>query len=119
MRRTFRNSRPSWTCSPARHCRATSSSRWALEISGRSPMNWFSGLEGICRRDVPLAEHTWYGLGGPARWFFTPQSEDELGAVLCRCAQHAIPWHVLGRGANVLVRDEGFAGAVIKLGWDA
>lgn len=81
-------------------------------------MNWFSGLEGVCRLDVPLAEHTWYGLGGPARWFFTPHTEDELGAVLQRCAQHAIPWRVLGRGANVLVRDQGFPGAVIKLAWD-
>jgi len=47
-------------------------------------MSWCSGLEDICRRDVPLSEHTWYGLGGPARWFVTPRSEDELATVLAR-----------------------------------
>lgn len=81
-------------------------------------MNWFSGLEGICQLEVPLAEHTWYGLGGPARWFFTPHTEEQLGAVLERCAQNAIPWHILGRGANVLVRDRGVDAAVIKLSWE-
>jgi UDP-N-acetylmuramate dehydrogenase len=78
-------------------------------------MNWFSGLEGMCRTDVLLSEHTWYGLGGPARWFFSPENEERLGAVVRRCIEHAIPWRILGRGANIVVRDAGFAGAVITL----
>lgn len=85
-------------------------------------MSWCSGLEDICRSDVPLSEHTWYGLGGPARWFVTPRSEDELVQVLARCAAQAIPWRILGRGANVLVRDAGVDAAVIHLtgpAWDS
>ena len=85
-------------------------------------MSWCSGLEDICRRDVPLSEHTWYGLGGPARWFVTPRSEDELATVLARCAAQAVPWRILGRGANVLVRDAGVDAAVIHLtgrAWEA
>ncbi len=78
-------------------------------------MHWYSGLEAICQPEVPLAPHTWYGLGGPARWLLAPRSEDELATILRRCAEHHVPWRVLGKGANVLVRDEGFAGAVIKL----
>ncbi len=78
-------------------------------------MPWYSGLEPICRPEIPLAEYTWYGLGGPARWFLTPRDEAELAAVLQRCTEHDVPWRVLGRGANVIVRDEGFAGAVIHL----
>lgn len=84
-------------------------------------MTWFNGLEAICQTDARLAEHTWYGLGGPARWLFTPRNEDELAALVQRCAAASIPWRVLGRGANVLVRDTGFDGAVIKLSapfWD-
>jgi UDP-N-acetylmuramate dehydrogenase len=78
-------------------------------------MSWFSGLEGMCRTDVLLSAHTWYGLGGPARWFFTPEDELQLGAVVRRCIENSIPWHILGRGANILVRDAGFDGAVITL----
>lgn len=78
-------------------------------------MDWFNDFEAICQADVPLAEHTWYRLGGPARWLLTPRDEEELAAVLRHCAARNVPWRVLGRGANVLVRDTGFNGAVIAL----
>ncbi len=78
-------------------------------------MHWLAGLERISATDAPLAELTWYGLGGPARWLLSPGCEEELATILRRCAQHDIDWRVLGRGANVLVRDEGFDGAVIRL----
>lgn len=79
----------------------------------------FTDLEPSCRTDVPLAEHTWYGLGGAARWFYTPRGEAELCALLARFRTSGMPWRILGRGANVLVRDQGFDGAVIKLVGDA
>lgn len=85
-------------------------------------MNWYAGLEEICQPDAPLAGHTWYGLGGPARWLVTPRDEAELAEVLRRCADQGVPWRVLGRGANVLVGDRGFDGAVIRLSepaWEA
>jgi len=78
-------------------------------------MSWYSGWEAICRPDVPLREHTWYGLGGPARWFFTPRGEEELAGLLVRCRESGIAWRILGRGANVLVHDAGFDGAIIQL----
>ncbi len=78
-------------------------------------MTWSNGLEDICQADVPLREYTWYGLGGPARWLLTPHDEDELADVLRRCKEHGVAWRVLGRGANVLVRDAGFDGTVIHL----
>jgi UDP-N-acetylmuramate dehydrogenase len=81
-------------------------------------MSWCSGLEEICQTDVPLREHTWYGLGGPARWFVLPRNEEQLAAVVRRLKEFEVPWRVLGRGANVLVRDQGFDGAVIKLSGD-
>jgi len=78
-------------------------------------MSWFSGFEEIVRSDVPLREFTWYRLGGPARWFCTPRNEPELAALLARARAGRIPWRILGGGTNVIVRDEGFAGAVIHL----
>lgn len=78
-------------------------------------MGWLSGFESICQADVPLADCTWYRLGGPARWVLEPHDEPQLAALLCRLRDEQIPWRILGRGANVLVRDEGFPGAVIRL----
>ncbi len=78
-------------------------------------MSWYEGFEPICRPDVPLSEYTWYRLGGPARWFFQPRDEAEAAALVERCRRCEVPWRLLGRGANVLVRDEGFDGAVIQL----
>lgn len=78
-------------------------------------MSWCSGLEAICRRDVPLRDYTWYGLGGPAAWLVTPRDEGELAQTLVQCTVARLPWRVLGRGANLLVRDAGFDGVVIRL----
>lgn len=78
-------------------------------------MSWFSGLERIVRTDVPLRELTWYRLGGPARWLCEPRDENELATLLTRIRAAEIPWRVLGSGANVVVRDEGFDGAIIRL----
>ncbi|MFQ6048981.1 MAG: UDP-N-acetylmuramate dehydrogenase [Phycisphaerae bacterium] len=79
-------------------------------------MSLFAGLDEICRPDVPLCEHTRFGLGGPARWFLQPSDEEQLRRIVHRCCEAEVPMRVLGGGANLLVRDEGFDGAVIKLG---
>ena len=78
-------------------------------------MSWFSGFEPIVLADVPLREFTWYRLGGPARWFCEPRDESELSTLLARLHTAQVPWRVLGGGSNVIVRDEGFDGAVIHL----
>ncbi|HRX86581.1 MAG TPA: UDP-N-acetylmuramate dehydrogenase [Phycisphaerae bacterium] len=78
-------------------------------------MDWSNGFAERVQRDVPLAGRTWYGLGGAARYFFSPADVDELREVLAcaRRAGHAV--RVLGAGANLLVRDEGFDGLVLRL----
>jgi len=81
-------------------------------------MSIFAGYEQIVKRDEPLAGHTWYRLGGPARYFLTPRNEAELSGVVGRCREHSLPIHVLGGGANLLVGDEGVNGAVIRLEGD-
>lgn len=78
-------------------------------------MSCFDGFAEICRADAPLAPFTWYKLGGPARWLLEPRDEDEAARVLRRCREADVPWRVLGRGANVLVRDAGVDGAVVRL----
>jgi UDP-N-acetylmuramate dehydrogenase len=70
---------------------------------------------GCVKEQVPLAERTWFKLGGPAQFFAEPQSIDELQAVVQRCQNESLHVRLLGGGSNVLVRDEGVSGMVISL----
>ena len=76
-----------------------------------------AALSGIdCVRDeVPLADRTWFKVGGNAKYFAEPTSVDDLAAVVERCRDEGQHVHLLGGGSNVLVRDEGVAGMVISL----
>ena len=78
-------------------------------------MTLFAGLEPIVRAEEPLAKHTWFGIGGPAEHFVEPRTFEELAEVVRRCRQAAVPLHVLGDGANLLVDDAGVRGAVVHL----
>ena len=78
----------------------------------------FSGLEAIVEENAPLAQHTWYRIGGPARWLVRPRSVEELKLAAERCADNGISVYVLGLGANLLVGDDGVNGAVFRLDAD-
>jgi len=67
------------------------------------------------REQVPLAERTWFKLGGAAQFFAEPTSVDELVAVVARCRAEQMPIRLLGSGSNVLVREAGVTGMVISL----
>ena len=72
-------------------------------------------FEEILKRDEPLAPYTYLKLGGPAEMLVQPRSHEELSAVVQRCYRDQIPLRVLGSGCNLIVRDEGVAGAVLRL----
>jgi UDP-N-acetylmuramate dehydrogenase len=80
--------------------------------------NPFAELEAIVTENMPLARHTWYRIGGPARWFIRPRSVEELQEVVRRCYEEDIQTYVLGLGANILVGDNGVDGAVIRFDED-
>jgi UDP-N-acetylmuramate dehydrogenase len=69
----------------------------------------------IIKYQEPLAPYTSFKLGGPAEVLVQSRSGEELAAVVRRCSERAIPLRVLGGGYNVLVRDEGVRGAVLRL----
>jgi UDP-N-acetylmuramate dehydrogenase len=69
----------------------------------------------IIKHNEPLAPYTYFKLGGPAETLLQPRSREELGAVVRRCFEKQIPLRILGGGCNVLVRDEGVRGAVLRL----
>jgi UDP-N-acetylmuramate--alanine ligase len=70
----------------------------------------------IIRPNEPLAWRTTLRVGGPADFFIEPASEADLAEVVRFCGERRLPFLVLGRGSNLLVRDGGFRGAVISLG---
>ena len=77
--------------------------------------NPFEGIDSPLQENVPLAPHTWYKVGGPARWFIQPASIEDLQLAARRCVENEIPIYVLGLGANLLVSDHGVNGAVFRL----
>ena len=74
-----------------------------------------TGFENIVRQGEPLAMHTWFQLGGPAEYFAEPESTDQLTALVRRCHEEEVGVRLLGQGSNILVRDEGVPGMVIRL----
>ena len=71
--------------------------------------------DGDYRFAEPLARRTWLKVGGAAQALFTPKNERQLAEFLKSVARE-VPLFTLGGGTNLLVRDGGFAGVVIKLG---
>lgn len=73
------------------------------------------GAETVIRYDEPMAGYTTWRIGGPADIHVKPASEEDLKAILQFCADCRVPWFIMGRGSNLLVRDGGIRGVVILL----
>jgi UDP-N-acetylenolpyruvoylglucosamine reductase len=69
----------------------------------------------VIRRGEPLAKHTTLRVGGPADVYVEPAKEKDLANAVKFCRENEIPFFILGRGSNLLVRDGGFRGVVICL----
>jgi UDP-N-acetylmuramate dehydrogenase len=72
-------------------------------------------VRGRYRENAPLAPVTWFRVGGPAEVLFRPADVDDLAQFLATRPED-VPVTVLGVGSNVLVRDGGVPGVVIRLG---
>lgn len=69
----------------------------------------------VVRTREPLARRTTLRVGGPADIYVEPASESDLATVLAFCGEQKLPFFVLGRGSNLLIKDSGFRGVVICL----
>jgi UDP-N-acetylmuramate dehydrogenase len=72
-------------------------------------------VRGTLTPDRPLADLTWLRVGGPADWLFQPADRDDLAAFLAALPA-AVPVFAMGVGSNLIVRDGGIRGVVIRLG---
>ena len=73
-------------------------------------------FRGKVLENEPLARYTTWRLGGPARYVVLPADVDDVVKALDLARERGLPWVVLGLGSNVLVKDSGFPGVVIRLG---
>ncbi len=72
-------------------------------------------LQGELRENFDLSKSNWLGIGGKANFFFKPKDLNDLQIFLRNNNQH-FPIIVIGSGSNLLIRDKGFDGVVIKFG---
>jgi len=64
--------------------------------------------------NAKLSKHTWFGVGGPAEVMYIPEDEEDLKLFLLK-KPDVVPVTVIGGGSNLLIRDGGILGVVIKL----
>ena len=104
---------------------ASLNSSYALEVWRRPAMSFpdivptlkakMPALRGRLLPNEPLAPLTWFRVGGPAQVLFMP--EDEAGSRRSpQASSDDIPVTVVGLGSNLIVRDGGVPGVVIRLG---
>ena len=71
-------------------------------------------LEGVAERGGGLADFIWFRTGGPAEWLVRPKDEADLGQFLSELDQ-GVPVTPIGVGSNLIVRDGGVGGVVVRL----
>src|SRR5271165_2418367 len=80
------------------------------QLKGKTP-----DLRGRLLANQPLAELTWFRVGGAAQLLFMPEDESDLAYFLAHLSPE-IPVTIIGLGSNLIVRDAGVPGVVIRLG---
>jgi UDP-N-acetylmuramate dehydrogenase len=83
-------------------------------VNDTTQLGDLSGIRGRLTPNAALAPFTWFRVGGPAEFLFQPADEDDL-ALFLQKLRPDVPINVFGVGSNLLVRDGGVRGAVIRL----
>jgi UDP-N-acetylmuramate dehydrogenase len=86
------------------------SSRCTLDAGLRG-----AGFRGELLAECPLGPYTTWRIGGPAECLATPADRDDLILALRWAAERSVDWRVLGNGSNLLVRDAGVRGLVLRV----
>jgi UDP-N-acetylmuramate dehydrogenase len=75
-----------------------------------------NSLPGEVRNNFSLSNSCWFNVGGQARWLYRPKSSSDLGLLIKYTNDFKIPLLVIGVGSNILIKESGFFGVVVKLG---
>jgi len=65
--------------------------------------------------DEPMKNHTSFKVGGPADILVIPKEYDEVAKIIMLCRENDVPYYTIGNGSNLLIKDGGIRGVVIKL----
>lgn len=65
--------------------------------------------------DEPMRSHTTFRVGGPAAFFVTPQTNEEVKEIVACCKAQKVPYYIVGNGSNLLVSDQGYDGVIIQI----
>ena len=65
--------------------------------------------------DEPMKSHTTFRVGGPASYFTTPETKEEIQAIVACCKEQNMPYYIVGNGSNLLVSDKGYEGVIIQI----
>ena len=72
------------------------------------------GMDSILFNE-PMSKHTTYKIGGKCDVMLLPKNDDEVLALIKLCRHNNTPFYVIGNGSNLLVKDGGVRGAIIKI----
>jgi UDP-N-acetylmuramate dehydrogenase len=78
-----------------------------------SARDWLDTFPGVLVNE-PLARHSQFGVGGPARWFITTRDVTVLAKLLRRGSDSGVAVTMLGAGSNALITDRGIDGLVVR-----
>lgn len=81
---------------------------------------FYERLKGILPEDhiqteEPMELHTTFRVGGPAQFFVTPETKEELKEIVRCCKEEEMPYYIIGNGSNLLVSDAGYRGVIIQV----
>jgi UDP-N-acetylmuramate dehydrogenase len=88
-----------------------------LELDKKRMAGQLAGIAGNSNVlvDEPMKNHTSFKLGGPADIMVTPPDTGSLADVCKACRENGVPLFIMGNGTNLVVRDKGIRGVVVKL----
>ena len=78
--------------------------------------NFIKKFDSNLNQNVNLSNYSWFNLGGNAEFFFKPKDLNQLIDFLTEAKKNHLKTTILGAGSNILFRDNGVKGAIIKLG---
>ena len=78
--------------------------------------NFIKKFDGSFSTNVKLSNYSWFNLGGNAEYFYKAKNKTQLLEFLNEAKKRNLKTTILGAGSNILFRDNGFKGVVIKLG---
>ncbi|HIU52332.1 MAG TPA: UDP-N-acetylmuramate dehydrogenase [Candidatus Merdicola faecigallinarum] len=65
----------------------------------------------------PMKKHTSFKIGGPADLYIRVRTVEDLEIIIQYLSKNQIPYYIIGNGSNILIRDKGFRGVILKIDW--